>query len=41
MATTCYGCGGTLRIDGPIGRRTNCPTCDADLHCCLNCRHYD
>jgi hypothetical protein len=41
MATTCYGCGGTLRIDGPIGRRTTCPTCDADLHTCFNCRHYD
>jgi hypothetical protein len=41
MATTCYGCGGTLRIDGPVGRRTTCPTCDADLHSCINCRHYD
>ena len=41
MATTCYGCGGTPRIDGPVGRRTTCPTCDADLHSCINCRHYD
>jgi len=41
MATTCHGCGTTLRIDGPIGRRTACPQCDADLHTCLNCRHYD
>ena len=41
MATTCYGCGATLRIDGPVGRRTTCPECDADLHTCLNCRHYD
>ncbi len=41
MATTCYGCGATLRIDGPVGRRTTCPECDADLHACLNCRHYD
>jgi hypothetical protein len=41
MATTCYGCGATLRIDGPVGRRTTCPECDADLHACINCRHYD
>jgi hypothetical protein len=41
MATTCYGCGNILRIDGPVGRRTTCPTCDADLHSCFNCRHYD
>jgi hypothetical protein len=41
MATTCYGCGAVLRIDGPVGRRTTCPDCDADLHACINCRHYD
>lgn len=41
MTTTCYGCGNILRIDGPVGRRTTCPTCDADLHSCINCRHYD
>jgi hypothetical protein len=41
MATTCHGCGATLRIDGPVGRRTTCPACDADLHTCLNCRHHD
>ncbi len=41
MATSCYGCGAALRIDGPVGRRTTCPDCDADLHSCLNCRHYD
>jgi hypothetical protein len=41
MATTCYGCGATLRIDGPVGRRATCPECDADLHTCHNCRHWD
>jgi hypothetical protein len=41
MATTCYGCGATVRFDGPVGRRTTCPECDADLHACINCRHYD
>ena len=39
--TTCYGCGAVLAFDGPVGRRTTCPECDADLHRCLNCRHYD
>lgn len=42
MATTsCHGCGARLRIDGPVGRRSTCPECDADLHACINCRHYD
>ena len=41
MATTCYGCGAVLRFDGPIGRRTTCPECDADLHACIDCRHHD
>lgn len=41
MPTTCHGCGGALWFDGPVGRRTTCPECDADLHTCLNCRHYD
>jgi hypothetical protein len=41
MATTCYGCGATLRIDGPVGRRSTCPQCEADLHTCMNCKHYD
>ncbi len=41
MATSCHGCGAILRFDGPIGRRTTCPECDADLHACINCRHHD
>jgi hypothetical protein len=41
MATTCYRCGVTLRFDAPVGRRTTCPDCDADLHSCINCKHYD
>jgi hypothetical protein len=38
---SCFACGAALRIDGPVGRRTTCPECDADLHACMNCRHYD
>jgi hypothetical protein len=41
MATSCYGCGSSIRFEGPVGRRTTCPQCDADLHSCVNCRHYD
>ena len=41
MRTSCYGCGAALRFDGPVGRRTTCPECDADLHSCMNCRHFD
>jgi hypothetical protein len=41
MPTSCHACGATLRIDGPVGRRTTCPECDADLHACINCRFYD
>jgi hypothetical protein len=41
VATTCHACGSTLRIDAPVGRRSPCPECDADLHACINCRHYD
>ena len=41
MATTCYRCGATLHLDGPVGRRATCPDCDADLHCCFDCKFYD
>ncbi len=41
MATSCFRCGAAVLIDGVVGRRTTCPECDADLHACVNCRHYD
>jgi|SRR5690242_12773717 hypothetical protein len=41
MATSCYRCGASVRIEGTVGRRTTCPECDADLHCCMDCRQYD
>jgi hypothetical protein len=41
VATSCHGCGAVLDLDGPIGRRSACPHCDADLHCCINCRFHD
>jgi len=41
MATSCFSCGAPLRLDAPVGRRTTCPSCEGDLHTCMNCRHYD
>jgi hypothetical protein len=41
MATTCHGCGAELRIEGVVGRRATCPACDAELHTCLHCRHFE
>ena len=39
----CHACGEVW--EGPPGaqpgRNETCPRCGADLHCCLNCRHYD
>lgn len=40
-----FGCGRCgARIDavaGHVGRRDTCPSCDAELHACIHCRHYD
>ena len=37
----CYRCGREVKIDRTVGRTEPCPHCDADLHCCLNCKFYD
>ena len=37
----CFKCGNTHALSARVGRRDTCPLCDADLHCCLNCRHYN
>jgi hypothetical protein len=37
----CYQCKKALDVTDKIGRTETCPFCDADLHCCLNCRFYD
>jgi hypothetical protein len=40
---TCWKCGQTIEL-GPgarVANREACPRCDADLHCCRNCRLYD
>jgi hypothetical protein len=38
----CGTCGGKLEIVGnTVGRRETCPHCDAELHACIHCRHFD
>ncbi len=37
----CHSCNKELAIGRSIGRRDVCPSCGADLHCCLNCVFYD
>lgn len=38
----CGACGVKLPIIGnQVGRRDECPSCGAELHACIHCRHYD
>jgi hypothetical protein len=39
----CFVCdvGVELSAGGRVGFRDCCESCDADLHCCKNCRFYD
>ena len=36
----CHKCGHELHKDLEVHRSTVCPSCDADLRCCLSCRFY-
>jgi len=37
----CWKCGADLHaLPRPFGRRSECPTCRAELHVCRMCRHY-
>ncbi len=36
----CHQCGREYKLAGTPGRSETC-ICGADLHCCLNCAHYD
>lgn len=40
MILTCYACGASTDLAGPVGRRDVCPHCGADLRCCLQCTLY-
>jgi hypothetical protein len=37
----CHSCKKELSLGRSVGRRDVCPSCGVDLHCCLNCSHYD
>lgn len=38
----CAKCGTKLDIVGnQVGRRDTCPSCGAELHACVQCRHFD
>lgn len=38
---TCHVCNKDLSVDPKVGRKDECPSCGADLRCCLNCVFYD
>lgn len=37
----CFSCQKQVESDGIVGRKDECPHCNADLHVCKNCQHYD
>jgi hypothetical protein len=37
----CFRCRKAVEIGRTVARAEACPHCDADLHCCLNCRFMD
>lgn len=38
---TCHACKKELSIGRSVGRKDACPSCGADLRCCLNCTFFD
>ena len=41
MMRNCHACKKELSGSLKVGRRDACPSCGADLRCCLNCLFYD
>jgi hypothetical protein len=38
----CGNCGQAVDVVGnQVGRRDTCPHCEAELHACRHCRHFD
>ncbi|MBM4379954.1 MAG: hypothetical protein FJ086_11775 [Deltaproteobacteria bacterium] len=38
----CGNCGKAVPVVGnQVGRRDTCPHCEAELHSCQSCRHFD
>lgn len=38
---TCHACKKEISDELKVGRSDECPSCGADLRCCLNCLFYD
>lgn len=38
---TCWSCGATHDAVPQIYRTTECPSCEASVKVCKNCKHYD
>jgi hypothetical protein len=38
---SCQLCGAAMTLGDPIGREATCESCQRDLRCCRQCRHYD
>jgi hypothetical protein len=36
----CSGCRKEVLVDKYFSRKSSCPSCGADLHCCVNCKFY-
>lgn len=43
MSFHCFSCNSQQDISNSsrVGRKDTCHKCNADLHCCLNCSHFD
>lgn len=37
----CHNCGREIKVIGKFARTDECPHCNADIHCCKNCRFFD
>ena len=37
----CHNCGREIKLIAKVARTEDCPHCNADMHCCKNCRFFD
>ena len=43
VSFSCFNCGQPIQVlgDAKVLKNDTCSKCDADLHCCKNCRFFD
>lgn len=41
MIIKCYKCASDLELPPQIGFKEACQKCNADVHCCKNCKFFD